>query len=224
MITPYYEREGVTVYYGDCLQILPELPPIDSIVTDPPWGKGYVSNHNSGRGDCDMIRKDGNFAPIVGDDQPFDPSPWLGFRRVVLWGAQYYASRLPDQSGWLVWDKLAGKTPCQQSDCELAWTNMDAPVRMFTHLWRGIMRAGRENVTNGGKLHPHQKPVALMKWCIDQIEPQGVILDPYMGSGSTLEAAVELGYHVIGIDILEHNCEIAVKRVAQMSLFTEVLR
>lgn len=96
-----------------------------------------------------------------------DRPPWLRFAYVCLFGAQLFASKLPDMRGWLVWDKLAGKTPCSQSDCELAWTNRDKPVRMKTHLWRGIMRDGEENVVHGGKLHPNQKPVSLMRWAIE---------------------------------------------------------
>lgn len=219
MTKPYYERPGITIYHADCLDVRAQLSEIDTVLTDPPWGINYESHHNSGRGDCAMVRKNGNFAPIAGDELPFDPSPWLGYPKVVLWGANNYASKLPDHSGWLIWDKLAGKTPCQQSDCELAWTNTDNPVRIFTHLWRGIMRAGAENVSKSAKLHPHQKPVALLRWCIEQIMPSGTICDPYMGSGSTLVAATLLGLPVVGIDIAEWCCEITVKRLAQMSLF-----
>jgi len=209
---------NVTLLRGDCLQALSpaDLAAVDAVIGDPPYGMGYVSHHNTRTTGGEWARKAGNFAPITGDDRPFDPRPWLGFPHVVLWGAQHYAERLPSYRGWLVWDKLAGKTPCSQSDCELAWTNQDRPVRMFTHLWRGMIRAGRENVVNGGKLHPNQKPVALMRWCIETVGvPAGaVILDPYMGSGSTGVAAVELGYPFVGIEIDEGYFDIARERIA----------
>jgi site-specific DNA-methyltransferase (adenine-specific)/modification methylase len=207
----------VTLYHGDCLDILPTLEAgsVDAVVTDPPYGMGYVSHHNSVRKNSAMLRKDGNFAPIIGDDKPFEPSPWTGFPIIVLWGAQHYASRLPDSRGWLVWDKLAGKTPCQQSDCELAWTNLDKPVRMYTHLWRGIIRAGEENVVHGGKLHPNQKPLALMRWCLDITDvPVGAtVLDPFMGSGTTGVACVQMGRNFIGIEIDEGYFNIAKERI-----------
>jgi site-specific DNA-methyltransferase (adenine-specific)/modification methylase len=209
----------VTLYHADCLDILPTLAAgsVDAVVTDPPYGMSYVSNHNSVRGDDPMVRKDGNFPPIVGDDSPFDPAPLLGFPVVVLWGAQHYASRLPDKRGWLIWDKLAGKTPCQQSDCELAWTSRDAAVRMFTHLWRGIMRAGEENVVHGGKLHPHQKPLALIRWTLHTVNvPEGAtILDPFMGSGTTGVACLQTGRSFIGIEIDKHYFNIAKRRIRQ---------
>lgn len=208
--------KDITIIHGDSLRLCDEWPSDGALITDPPYGMGYKSNHNTGRGDCDLLRKDGNFSPIEGDNEPFDPSPWLRFRHICLFGANHFASRLPDCRGWIVWDKLAGKTPCSQSDCELAWTNRSMPVRMYTHLWRGIMRDGEENVVHGGKLHPNQKPVALMRWIIEQLDiPRGcTIYDPYMGSGTIGVVCYCLGYQYVGVEIDRQHFETAKRRLS----------
>jgi site-specific DNA-methyltransferase (adenine-specific) len=210
--------DDVRVIHGDCLAVLPTLDAgsIDAIVTDPPWGIGYRSGHNSSRrGGWARWVKDENFAPIAGDDAPFDPSPWLGFPRVALIGANCFAGRLPDSRGWVVWDKLDGLAPASGSDCELIWTNADKPARLFRHLWRGLIRKGPENVVNGAKLHPHQKPVALMQFLLDYLEVPagGLVLDPFAGSGSTLVACIKSGRRAVGIEIDERYIPIINRRL-----------
>lgn len=193
---------AATLYLADCREV--EIPAAAAILSDPQYGAGrFVSNHNSSRTGmgATMIRKDGDFAPGKGDDEDFDPAPWLRYANVVLWGANHYCDALPRGHRWLDWDKLAGKTPVPgTSDMELAWTSERGPSRSFTHLWRGIMRAGEENVVSGGKLHPHQKPVELMKWCIGLQPRAEVIADPYMGSASTGIAALRCGLRFIGVE------------------------
>lgn len=218
MIKPYYEDKYCTIYHGDCREILPQLPKVDLVLTDPPYGIEYKSGHNTGyktkRKGWDEYRRQDNFAPIAGDDKPFDPNLLLQFPKLILFGANYFASRLPDSKCWIVWDKKCGK-PDLQADCELIWTNLKKPSRIYSHMWRGICRAGEENVTNGPKLHPHQKPVALLRYLIEMSETDGLILDPFMGSGSVLVAAQGVNRKAIGIEIEEKYCEIAVKRLAQ---------
>ena len=195
---------NATLYLGDCREILPLLPPGCAIISDPQYGAGrFVSSHNTGRkgAGAAMLRTDGDFGPTMGDDEDFDPAPWLAFGNVVLWGANHYCDKLPSGKRWLSWDKLADKTPVPgTSDMELAWTSERGPSRSFTHLWRGIMRAGEENVVFGGKLHPYQKPIELMKWCIKLQPPAEVIVDPYMGSASTGIAALRCGLRFIGAE------------------------
>jgi site-specific DNA-methyltransferase (adenine-specific)/modification methylase len=187
---------------------------VDAVITDPPYGKNERTDRKSkGRGHaCDAI----DFPPVYGDDKPFDPSHLLDYPRIVLWGANYYADRLPPMPSWFVWDKRDNVTSDDNADCELAWSNLGGPARLFRHLWKGMIKASQQTER---RVHPTQKPVALMKWCIEQAKPQGIICDPYMGSGSTVRAAIALGYPVIGIEIEERYCEIAVKRLAQRSLF-----
>lgn len=216
-----------TLYLGDCLEILPTLGKVDAVVTDPPYGMSYRSNHNSGRSGAGALlrRKDGDFTPIEGDDAPFDPTPWLASSQAILWGANYYCDSLPRGNAWLIWDKLAGKTPVPSgSDVEMAWTSWRGPSRIYEHLWRGIMRAGEENIVHAAKQHPNQKPAALMTWCVDMTE--GAVLDPYMGSGTTGVACARLGRRFIGIEIEPRYFDIACRRIEeaykQPRLFAEL--
>lgn len=210
----YQISDVAAIYNCDCMDVSSAWLDCWAVVTDPPYGMSYKSNHNT-NGNRGFLRKDGNFSSIHGDDAPFDPSPWMRFEFVCMFGAQFFADRLPASRGWLVWDKLAGKSPCSQSDCELAWTNSDRPVRMFTHLWRGIMRAGEENVSRSRKLHPHQKPVALIMWAIEQmkIPKDRTVVDPYMGSGTVGVACMRLGYRYIGVEIDRAHYETARDRL-----------
>ena len=219
------EIGNAILYLGDCLDILPMLPKADAVVTDPPYGIGYSRDSNKSAG----IKPDGsktwgkNAAPIVGDDKPFDPKPLLSMgKRLVLWGASAYSERLPSNYGWLIWDKqIVGKWSA--GDAETAWTNFLGSNRIFRHRWQGIQRAGEECPFVGGGLdHPTQKPVALMRWCIDKAGP-GSILDPYMGSGTTGAAAVSMGRPFTGIEIDRKYFDIACERIsaaqAQLRMF-----
>jgi DNA modification methylase len=207
-MTPYYQDELVTIYHGDCREILPSIE-ADVIVTDPPYGMGY--RHGARK---DGYRLGADEESIAGDDEPFDPA-FLLARGVplILWGANHYADRLPACRGWLVWDKRDGSGSNDQSDCELAWTNFLTVSRVFSARWSGAHRTGREQIE--GRLHVNQKPIALMAWCLRWLLNEGTILDPFIGSGSTLIAARELNRHAIGIEIEERYCEIAARRCSQ---------
>ena len=148
--------------------------------------------------------------PVEGDAGPFDPSPLID-RPAILWGANHYASRLPDSKGWVFWDKATRNgLDLKQAEVEFAWTNCISRPRGFRHMWSGAYRDSER----GERYHPTQKPVALMLWCIG-LMPDGVILDPYLGSGPTLRAAKDLGRRAIGIEIEEKYCEIAANRMQQ---------
>jgi site-specific DNA-methyltransferase (adenine-specific) len=205
-----------TLYLGDAREILPTLGPIAAVVTDPPYGMAYKSGHNSSRrgAGLSMARKDGNFKPINGDKTPFDPAFILALGvPTILWGANHYNDKLQPGTRWLVWNKLIGKTPLPSgSDLEMAWCSEKGPDRIFDHLWRGIMRAGEENIVHSAKLHPNQKPVALMAWCLAFV-PSGTVLDPFMGSASTGVACLRAGREFIGIDDDPEHFETACKRI-----------
>lgn len=215
--SPYYQDDAVTIYHGDCRELLPALA-ADLVLTDPPYGIGFESKKERGsspgarRGSGGHYGRD--WGPIAGDDQPFDPTHLLSFSRLILWGAHCYSSRLPDSAGWLVWDKKRGgtiSTAFNASQCDLAWTRgVIGHVRTFVHLWDGL----RRDSEIGSHLHPTQKPTQLMSWCIQLTDAQ-TILDPYMGSGPTLRAAKDLGRKAIGIELEERYCETAAKRCAQ---------
>lgn len=217
---PYFQDSAVTLYHADARDVLPTLERggVDLVLTDPPWGIGYKSGHNSsrkGRG-LELTRRDGNFAPIIGDDKPFDPSPLLKFPACILWGGHHFYDSLPAGGTWFVWDKLDGKASFPSgSDCEMAWCSWKGPIRLFTHLWRGAMRAGEENIVNEQKKHPNQKPLALMRWCLQLRPADAMILDPYCGSGTTLVAAKSMGRKAIGVEIEERYCAISAKRLEQ---------
>jgi site-specific DNA-methyltransferase (adenine-specific) len=158
-------------------------------------------------------------ANILGDHQPFDPTPWLGYPQVILWGAEHY--RTPAAQGWIVWEKRDGSTPDDHAGCELAWSNVPGSSQVHWHKWRGIIRAGEANVANRPKFHPAEKPIELMLKCVQATT--GTVLDPYMGSGTTGEACLRLGRPFVGIELDPHFFQVACARLAaaarQLQLF-----
>lgn len=202
------------LYLGDCLQILPTLPKVDAVITDPPYGINLASLSGQGRWRLNPAWQR-DWMPIAGDTEAFNPEPFLAYERVILWGGIHFASRLPENRCWLIWDKRDNSTPDNQADCEMAWTNLPGPVRMWTQKWRGYARAGEENLSNGPKVHPAQKPVALLSWCIQRakLQPAASILDPYMGSGSLGISAQRAGHLYIGIEIEPRYFDIACERI-----------
>jgi DNA modification methylase len=222
---PYYDHAGIIIYKGDCRQITPFIGQVGLVLTDPPYGGGlsvdYANRFKTHAGKWwNKSDRSGQrrHIPIKGDDKPFDPILLLSIKAQakILWGANWYASRLPDSGGWWVWDKRMGRRDVSDaewpmSEAELAWTDIGKGVRIFRHTWFGLIRDSEK----GTFYHPTQKPAALMAWCIEKSKTEGVIIDPYMGSGTTLVAAKCLGRKAIGIEEEEIYCEIAVQRLAQ---------
>ena len=214
---PYYQDDFATIYHGNCREILPLLPKVDLVLTDPPYGIGCDSSSKIGNKSRDSY-SGGTYGrvwgKIEGDDKRFEPEFLLKFPKLILWGANHYASRLPDSGGWLVWDKKRfGETAngYRGSDCELAWTNILGSVKIKSFLWDGFKRDGEV----GEHYHPTQKPKEVMKWCLNFFPEAQTILDPFMGSGTTLRAAKDLRRKSIGIEISESYCKIAVSRLRQ---------
>jgi DNA modification methylase len=221
-MTPYYEQSGVTIYHGSALAVLDEFDAswgerrFDLLLTDPPYGIGEARGKNASRGRL-AVAKD--FGVSAWDDRPADEGIALA-RRLCRWhvifGGNYYD--LPPSSCWLVWDKDNGESDF--ADCELAWTNLQKAVRRLTYRWAGMLQQpGRPKEQ---REHPTQKPEAVMVWALTQA-PTTVttVLDPFMGSGTTLVAAKRLGKQAVGIEREEKYCEIAARRLQQESLFTE---
>lgn len=198
----------------------------DAVITDPPYGQRQNTNvegkggsraysiHDKRRKAAGGLHSTGIATrfpdAIVGDDKPFDPEPWLDVSPIVLmWGAHKFYNRLPHGGGWLVWDKVPTGKIRDQGDGEAAWINRDQPMRIFRLLWDGVCvgSEARHEVTAGQRrVHPTQKPEALMRWCIQQADPKvgaknQTIFDPYMGAGSTGVAAMQLGREFIGCEI-----------------------
>lgn len=223
MMTPYYQDDLVTLYHGDWQDIPAEVLLADKLsgdmvlVTDPPYGIAHPTDFASRK--RGRLGGTSDFPPVVGDSTPFSPAPLIGLDMPsVLFGANHYASRLPDSPSWIVWDKRVreGVGVNDHADGELAWTNLGGPLRIFRHMWNGMWRDSER----GESYHPMQKPVALMRWVIQRCPP-GTVLDPYAGSGTTLVAAKSLNRRAIGIEIEERYCEIAAKRLGQEVLGLE---
>ena len=178
------------------------LPRVDAVVTDPPYG--IANNTNSKRftnGNRDFQRGEGrnDWPEVLGDNRPFDPSPWIASPKVVLWGANHFSSLLPPGTT-LVWikksDLLFGTF---LSDAEIGWMKGGYGVFCFR---KQFPPPSRMKEAGGSCAHPNQKPIDLMKWCIGRLNlpPGATILDPYMGSGTTGVAAVQLGFRFIGVE------------------------
>lgn len=235
-MTPWKRKEVIgdcTLYLADCIDMLPQLTGIDAVCSDPPYG--IAANFPKPR--ARSARSTGHRqaigqerAPIHGDDRPFDPTPWLKWP-CILWGANHYSARLP-HGRWLVWNKLGDMQPWDsRSDVELAWQNTRAKDTIFSLLWKGLVRAGdveRNGAAAGKKQHPTEKPVPLMMWCLDFLPDARVILDPYMGSGSTGVACVRSGRAFVGVEIDATYFDTACRRIreayAQPDIFIEAAK
>lgn len=186
------------LWLGDCREILPTLGPVDAVVTDPPYGIGFASMPTKWQ------RKAGH-APVSWDDRTFDGISQLlllgGIQ--IIWGGNYYT--LPPSRGWLSWFKP--DAPPSMGSIELAWTNQDRNARQISH------SIGATNAERCG--HPTQKPVRVMSWCIEQFPQAQVVLDPFMGSGTTGVACARLTRSFIGIEIEEQYFDIACRRIEQ---------
>lgn len=217
---------------GDCREVLPLLPKVDAVVTDPPYGIGESSKKNATRGKSSSIlgkSKGGSAVAYARDygenDWDKEPASAETIKRIIdgskwqiIFGGNYFEG-LPPSSCWLVWDKKNGSNDF--ADCELAWTNLPKAVRRIEWLWNGMIRKGQED-----RVHLTQKPIGVMKWAIEHIpEPCRTILDPFMGSGTTGVACVKLGRKFIGVEIDAGYFEIACKRIrdayAQPDMFIE---
>jgi site-specific DNA-methyltransferase (adenine-specific) len=136
---------------------------------------------------------------------------------VVLFGANHYSTRLPQSPCWLIWDKRDGIASNDNADCEMAWTNINAPARLIRHRWYGMIRASER--AHSERYHPTQKPVAVMKWIIELTTKGGdTIFDPFMGSGTTGVACLQLGRNFIGCEIDPKYYAIAEKRIREAAM------
>jgi len=216
---PYYEQSGVTIYHGDCRDVIEQWEGLrtttfDLLMTDPPYG---ISSWTATGGNSLTVSE---AEDVKKWDRRIDPETMKRVialaRYSVIWGGNYYTDILGTFRTPLVWHK-------QQPDgmhfaqAELAWTNFDyGSCRVFSF---GIAQGD----TKGKRQHPTQKPEEVMSWAIRQVRPLPErVLDPFMGSGTTLAAAKRLGIQAIGIELEEKYCDIAVKRLQQETLPLEV--
>ena len=193
-----------TLYRGDCRDILPTLGKVDAVVTDPPYGikrdgKPKSTSRHGGHKGYDFLGWDTSppSTELISNLARFPGGS-------IIWGANYFPEALPPSSGWLVWDK--GQR-IDQSDAELAFCSRQGALRVFTLNRAALARDGAE--------HPTQKPLALMQWCLGFLPTAETILDPFMGSGTTGVACVNLNRKFIGIELEQSYFDIACRRIEQ---------
>jgi DNA modification methylase len=203
------EIGDATLHLGDCRDILPTLDKVDAVITDPPYGINENSKKVASRRKLAATIDYGDFD---WDKSP-PPDELIKLIRTkakfqAFFGGNYFT--LPPTSCWLVWDKLNGGSDF--ADCELAWTNWPKAVRRLQWRWNGMIRQGNEE-----RYHPTQKPIGVMKWVIQLCPKAETILDPFMGSGTTGVAAVQMGRKFIGIEREPKYFDIACERIEQAS-------
>jgi site-specific DNA-methyltransferase (adenine-specific) len=199
-MTPYYEHAGITIYHGDCREVLPDVWfGVDAVITDPPYGHGKRwSGGTWATNPIYDLAFQWDAEPV---EQSLIDSVITSAPAVIIWGGNYYT--MPPSRCWLSWLKTQQMET--MADFELAWTNLDRPSKSFKE----------SRNPDGKREHPTQKPESLMRWCIGFCPGAGSILDPFMGSGTTLRAAKDLRRPAIGIEREERYCEIAAKRLEQ---------
>lgn len=197
----------IVIYHADAVRVLPLLSPVDLMLTDPPYGIDAARVRNSqqwGWRDWDVNGWD--------KERPSDDlmrACLTKSRHAIVWGGNYFLGVLPAKptNKWLVWDK--GQTDFSLADCELAWCSWDGAIRRMV-LARGAVQEPR--------LHPTQKPEEVMRWALTLAPEAQTVLDPFMGSGTTLVACKRLGRACIGIEREERYCELAAQRLSQGAL------
>ena len=207
-MTPmYYEKqqiESCTLYLGDCLEVIPTLGKVDCVVTDPPYGIKEAGGKNARRNNLAVAR---DYGIESWDDQTIPEAIPLIMgcsTTQVIFGGNYYD--LPPTKCWLIWDKENGNSDF--ADAEMAWTNLNKAVRLKRYMWNGMFRANRE--LRGD--HPTQKPIGVMQWVISHTEGD-LILDPFMGSGTTGVACINMNRKFIGIEKERKYFDVACERI-----------
>lgn len=203
----YYQDEHVTLYHGDCREILPQLPTYDLLLTDPPygiagvWKGGFSGKHGWATAGSQAHTRNG-WDTTAPDPVTFDLLLSKA-QNAVIWGGNYFP--LPISRGWLVWNKP--ERGFTLAEAELAWTSRDMVIRVCD-----------QPRSEPQRQHPTQKPLRLMSWCLNFFPEAKTVLDPYAGSGTTLRAAVNRGLSAVGIEAEERYCELIAKRLDQLCL------
>jgi len=194
---------NATLYLGDCMDILPTLDKVDAVITDPPYG---IKRFEKGFGTTRFKGHDAEKNGLTWDKAPdktfFDMLLKKGDKSII-WGANNF--ELPTSEYFLVWDKL--QPVSNFASAELAYTNIKIPAKVF-----------RFSINQHNKIekdHPTQKPISLMKWCVNFVQNSKIILDPFMGSGTTGVAAIQMGKKFIGIEREKKYFDIACKRIEE---------
>jgi DNA modification methylase len=200
---------------------------IDLVHTDPPYGISESASKRKTR-ETNSLAKSNSHLPEFDDSSTdaardaFALCEGLGIKRQVWWGANHYAHALPETANWFVWDKrVEDKQRDMNSDCELAWVKSNwSSVRIFRHLWKGLIKDSEHGQS---RVHPTQKPVALVEWVFDYYNDVGSVLDLFGGSGSTLIACERQGKDAFVMELTPHYCDVIIKRWEDYTGETAVL-
>ena len=218
VVVEWVEIGDARLACGNCLEILPTLGKVDAVITDPPYGiAGIWKGGAGGKSSWKM--------PASGTHQWDQKRPsgavWamMNATNRIIWGGNYFADQLPPTRGWLLWDKKAPMSWRTTGHAELAWTDLDQPIKAF----RLALCEAHDEMRP--KEHETQKPASLMSWCLGFLPDANTILDPFMGSGTTGVACAKLGRKFIGIELEKRYFDIACERIekayAQPDLFIE---
>ena len=212
----------------------------DMVFTDPPYGVSIVSTNKSKGsigfgGQLGFVGADGivpvnAYTFIKGDDTTetakliYNYAVTNGIKKIILWGGNYYTDFCPPTSCWLIWDKRGNIPSNNFADCEIAWSNMKSPSRIYKQIWSGLLREGDRKTEGLKRCHPTQKPVGLAIWCFENYSKrEDIILDLFLGSGSTLIACEKTGRVCYGMEIDPVYCDVIVQRWEKFTGKTAVL-
>lgn len=190
---------GQRLILGDCREVMKELGRFDAVVTDPPYGINYTGNGGKG-----WVNRNATFDEERPSIEIFNLIRSISSEQII-WGGNYFTDYLPPSMRWLIWDK--GQRDFSLADCEVAWTSQNKAMRVFDY--------SRGKALQDGKQHPTQKPVQLMEWCLGFLPNATTILDPFMGSGTTLVACQRMGRQGTGIELDPEYFDIACRRVEE---------
>lgn len=214
-----------TLFHGDCREILPTLPKVDLVLTDPPYGIAY-KHGGKGKGTTKYLialrgklEAIGHCKPIHDDDKQFDPAfLFEAGEHLLMFGADHYRKRLPEYGTFIAWDKSLGIGPSDTfADAEFAWCSWRTKRNVARFLWKGVcsIKSGEDKERS----HPTQKPIALMKWCLQTApEPTSTVADPFMGSGTTGVACADAGKTFYGVELERKYFDIACERIERAYL------
>lgn len=225
-----YELGQHRVLCGDSTQQeavlrLMEGKKADMVFTDPPYGIKVVKNKQIGGGgklgfvDATGEAKARQYREIINDEtietaqKHFELCKELGYQNYILWGGNYFTSFLPAERGWIVWDKKEGDIKNTFADCELAWTNLGKNAQIYRFLWAGLLRKGGRDEELKERVHPTQKPVGMLSNILtDYTGKEMIVLDAFLGSGSTLIACEKTGRICYGMELDPRYTDVIVQR------------
>ena len=244
IVKPYYQHGGITIYHGDCFDVLPGLSGVDAVVTDPPYSSGgafrgdrmattlqkYVSS------DAEAQRTGFAFSGDNRDQRSFLAwcGLWLNAARsasnpgatvacFIDWRQLPTMTDAVQAGGWVwrgvgAWSKKFGRPRSGgfSSACEFLVWGTNGPLIENAKYPCGVFEAS--SPSNADREHITQKPESVVGWAIGNVRDGALVLDPFMGSGTTLVSARALGLSAVGVEIEERYCEIAAKRLSQGTL------